>query len=74
MKIEILARIFKLKILIRLTLTPWGVLDSYIMWNPPPPPPVQNSKICHAVTRPKAIGLDRPQGPKQCFITCLTGS
>ena len=25
-----------------------------------------------SVKRPKAIGLDRPQGPKQCFITCLT--
>ena len=35
-------------------------------------PSVQNSKICHAVKRPKAIGLDRPQGPEQCFITCLT--
>ena len=35
-------------------------------------PSVQNLKISHAVKRPKAVGLDRHEGPDQCFFTCLT--
>ena len=35
-------------------------------------PSVKNLEICRAVKRPKAMALDRPQGPEQCFITCLT--
>ena len=31
-------------------------------------PSVQNLKISHAVKRPKAVGLDRHEGPDQCFF------